>query len=55
VSVDRSIRPPSYVIRFEGRERETEGTRLSLHPKGAGGRDEFASVSGDEWGGAGTH
>jgi hypothetical protein len=29
VSVDRSISPPSYVIRFEGRERETEGTLLS--------------------------
>jgi hypothetical protein len=36
VSVDESIRPPSYVIRFEGRERITEGTRLSLHPNGAG-------------------
>jgi hypothetical protein len=33
VSVDRSISPPSYVIRFEGRERETEGTLLSLHPR----------------------
>ncbi len=32
VSVDRSIIPPSYVITIEGRQRETEGMRLTLIP-----------------------
>jgi hypothetical protein len=33
VSVDHSIRPPSFVVKFEdGSERETEGHRLSLEP-----------------------
>ena len=33
VSVDHSLRPPSFVVKFEdGSERETEGSRLSLEP-----------------------
>ena len=32
VSIDRSIDPPSFGIRVDGRERETEGHRLYLRP-----------------------
>ena len=31
VAIDRSVRPPSFAIRVDGRERETEAHRLSLH------------------------
>ena len=31
VAIDRSVQPPSIAIRVDGRERETEAHRLSLH------------------------
>ena len=32
VSIDRTLQPPSFGIRVDGRERETEAHRLLLHP-----------------------
>jgi hypothetical protein len=32
VAIDRSVQPPSFAIRVDGRERETEAHRLSLDP-----------------------
>jgi len=31
VAIDRTVKPPSFTIRVDGRERETEAHRLSLH------------------------
>ena len=40
VSINHDVRPPSFVIRVDGREIETEANRLSLHRKGDGGEEE---------------
>lgn len=48
VSVDYALSPPSYVILIDGRERETEGARLTPLPKPAGEAPE-----GDKKGGGG--
>ena len=34
-SIDQTLQPPSFGIRIDGRERETEAHRLFLHPPGA--------------------
>jgi hypothetical protein len=36
VAIDRSVEPPSFAIRVDGRERETEAHRLSLNPSWGG-------------------
>ena len=44
VTIDRSVRPPSFTTRVDGRERETEAHRLSLH------QSSLPSLSGGQWG-----
>ena len=40
VSINHDVRPPSFVIRVDGREIETEANRLSLHRTADEGEEE---------------
>ena len=52
VAIDRTVKPPSFTIRVDGRERETEAHRLSLHKSAL--RPVAAVQKGAEGNGGGT-